>query len=61
MLTQKPNYIMSRVYNSGADKLLQFGLCMDQQKGWLINLFDFCQPFIDVHSGQLTNENARFL
>ena len=34
---------------------------MDQQKGWLINLFDICQPITDVYCGQLTNESAQLL
>ena len=34
---------------------------MDQQTGQLINLFDFCQPIIDVYCSLLTNESAQFL
>ena len=34
---------------------------MDQQTGWLINLFDFFQPIKDVYCGQFTNENVQFL
>ena len=34
---------------------------MDQQTGQLINLFDCCQPILDMYCGQLTNESAQFL
>ena len=33
---------------------------MDQQTGWLINLFDLSQPITDVYRGQLTNEVLKF-